>query len=90
MSNDTHELAGLKAELATARQRIFRDRDHAKQMTDPKVRAEVELYIVELERLADALAAEIAVLTMAENETLPEAEKDIAALKPPAEPEQDA
>ena len=86
---DASQLADLTAKLAAARQRILRDRDHARQIDDVKVREEVEAYIKELERSAEDLAAQIAVMKAADIATVPEIAQDTAAFKPPAEPDTD-
>lgn len=87
---DTPKLADLAAKLTATQERILRDHDHARQIGDGKVRDEVEAYIKELERLAEALAAQIAELKAGRIPTLPAGEPDIAALKPPTEPDSEA
>ena len=81
-------IADLTAKLATTQKRIIRDREHARQIDDPKVRDEVETYVKELERSAEKLAAQIAALK--ESNPPVEPEQDIAALKPPATPDTDS
>jgi hypothetical protein len=86
---DTPELAELVAKLASIHRRIDRDREHSRQIGDDKVREEVEAYIKGLEKTAEELAAQIAVLKSVANDALPDDEQDIAALKPPPEPDQE-
>ena len=63
--SDTEQLAELLAKLTAVTERIIRDRDHARQIDDPNVRDEVEAYIKGLQRTAQDLAAQIAVLKAA-------------------------
>lgn len=81
-------IAELTAKLVAIQQRIVRDRDHARQITDCKVRDDVEAYVKQLERDAEELAAQIAALKAAN--TTAEPEQDIAALKLPEKPDTEA
>ena len=86
MSDTT--IAELTAKLDAIQRRIVRDREHARQIGDCTVRDEVESYVKQSEREAEELAAQIAALKAASSTDQPE--QDIAALKPPTEPDKDA
>ena len=78
------------AKLAAIHRRIDRDREHSRQIGEESIREEVEAYIKELEKTAEELAARIAVMKSVARDALPDDQQDMAALKPPPEPDTNA
>jgi hypothetical protein len=85
--NASADIASLRAEAQACRKLAGKESRLAWQITDTAARASLEKHVEELDKRAQELEARVAVMKQSTQETGPEPEQDIAALKaPPEEP----